>query len=373
MKVYVYPADTQGCGTVRLIWVSRYLQMTGHDVVLIPPTGVRGIDGDLDVERDELAHVRVPEDADVLVFQRVLYKYMARAIPDIRRSGRAVVVDMDDDLTRIDSANPAFWSMHPALAADPKRQWQYATEACVNATLVTVSTPALLDVYAAKRSPGAPNRGRLIRNCVPREFLDIEHIDSDVIGWGGALATHPRDMNPLGSSIAQLTRAGAEFAVVGPGQGIRSALGLDAEPTATGPVSIEAWPTMLATTIGVGIAPLADTAFNGAKSYLKPLEMSALGIPWVASPRAEYAHLHKASGVGLLAERPKDWLRQLRLLTNDDALREEMSLAGRAAVALNHTVQDNAWRWWEAWADALRLERSGRPREVVSPFIRRGR
>ena len=88
--------------------------------------------------------------------------------------------------------------------------------------------------------------------------------------------------------------------------------------------------------------------------------MSACGIPWIASPRAEYRLFHDMEGVGFLAERPKEWLRHLRELVRDEALRVEMSEAGRAAVAERHTIEANAWRLWEAWGDALRAERSSR-------------
>lgn len=360
MKVYVYPADTQGCGYVRLIWAANHLRATGHAVEIIPPSAETGIEGDIDERTDQIVNVRIPKDADVLVFQRVLLKYVADALPHIRRSGRAVVVDMDDDLTTVDPANPAFIAMHPVHARDPKRHWGHAGRACEAATLVTVSTPQLLQVYARH------GRGRVIENCVPSGFLGLEHIDSDVIGWGGSLHSHPRDLQVVGSSIAQLTRAGHEFAVVGPGAGIRTALGLETEPHATGPVDIRDWPVMLSQTLGIGITPLADTLFNRSKSWLKPLEMMAVGVPWVASPRAEYARLHRMHpGVGMLAERPKDWLRLLRRLATDDALRADMSAAGRAAAA-EHTVERAyAWRLWEAWADALKAERGATRRSPL--------
>lgn len=360
MKVYIYPADLQGCGMVRLIWAANHLRSQGADIEIIDPTGTKGITGDIydnpsdpnDPRNGEITSVSIPPDADVLVFQRLLIRQIPDAIPHIRRSGRAVVVDMDDDLTRIDPANPAFRAMHPKHSPDPNRHWGHATRACHSATMVTVSTPALLETYARH------GRGRVVENCIPRGFLAIDHWDSDVIGWGGSLHSHPRDMIPLGSSIAQLVRAGHEFHVVGPGGGMRHALGLEADPPATGPVLIQDWPVMLAQTIGVGVAPLADTEFNRAKSWLKPLEMMALGIPWVASPRAEYARLHKLTGHGFLAERPREWLKHLRRLVNDEAFRLDQSAAGREKAA-DWTIEGRyADKLWSVWEEALRMERS---------------
>lgn len=349
MKVYVYPADTAGCGYVRLIWATNYLRRTGHNVVLVNPSEDTGIGGDINTQTNEIMRVRIPRDADVLVFQRVLLKHIADAIPHIRRAGTAVVVDMDDDLTKIDPNNIAFGAMHPKNRRDPDRNWNNATNACLRASMVTVSTPALMKVYAPH------GRGRVIENCIPAGFLGIAHSGADAFGWTGAVASHPADARVAGPSVARLIREGFEFAMVGPSTGARSAFGLDAEPYATGYVSIQDYPVVISQTLGVGIAPLADTEFNRAKSWLKPLEYSALGIPWVGSASEEYRRF-AAHGAGILAHRPRDWYREIKRLLDSEALRIDQ--AGRGyEVAEKYTIEGNAWRLWEAWSDALRAER----------------
>ncbi len=84
--------------------------------------------------------------------------------------------------------------------------------------------------------------------------------------------------------------------------------------------------------------------------------MSAVGVPWVASPRPEYRRLH-AQGAGLLADKPKHWYRQLSTLLRDPARREELSQAGRE-VAAALTYERCGWRWAEAWTDAYYLQKS---------------
>ncbi len=100
----------------------------------------------------------------------------------------------------------------------------------------------------------------------------------------------------------------------------------------------------------------ADTKFNASKSWLKALELSAVGVPWVGSPRAEYTRLH-AYGAGILASKPKDWYRALNQLRSSEVLRKELSDAGREAAA-QLKIRDHAWRWVEAWEDAVRIQRS---------------
>jgi len=82
------------------------------------------------------------------------------------------------------------------------------------------------------------------------------------------------------------------------------------------------------------------------------------GIPWVASPRQEYRRLTRESGCGLLADTPKDWYRQLKLLLTDDVLRKEQAERGLEFMR-DQTYQAQAWRWAEAWTRAVEIQKSG--------------
>ena len=294
----------------------------------------------------KITELRVPADAEAIVMQRATLTYIVDGIKLLRqhRPNVAVIIDMDDDLRAIDPDNPAFLAMH--------KNWGHAVhthenamQACLAATWVTVSTPALLKVYAPH------GRGSVLYNRIPRGFLDIAHEDNDVISWPGSVHSHPWDLQQVGPAVARLVRAGANYRATGSQIGVRAALGLDEEPDALGDVDFDKWPWAVAQ-IGVGMAPLADTVFNAGKSWLKPLELSAMGVPWVASPRAEYQRLHNEHGVGLLARNPKHWFVQLRRLVTDEGLRRVQSEAGRAAAAAN-TIEDHAWRWLEVWQHAI--------------------
>ena len=303
-----------------------------------------------------MVDVRIPADADVIVLQRVTHRLVADAVSLIRAKGVAVVIDMDDDLRTIHPANPAFAAIHPRRGTSI-HSWHNAQRACEAATLVTVSTNELVRRYAPH------GRGVVLDNHVPARYLDVTHHDSDLLGWGGSIHSHPDDLQAAGTALTRLCRAGARFRVIGPRDGVREALRLDAEPEWTGVLDLTTqWPTAL-TSLGVGLAPLADTVFNGAKSWLKPLEYAALGVPCVVSPRVEYVRLHKR-GVGLLARNPHEWYRQLGRLRGDPTLRAELSESGREA-ARGLLTEDHSWRWAEAWADAFRLQRRG-----VTPLVR---
>lgn len=348
MKVIVYPADAFGCGSFRMRWPGEACAAAGHDVHLVEPKDRRlRVVMEGHTVRDVL-----DVDADVVVLQRVTHAYMAQAVGVMRAKGITVVVDVDDDLSSIHPSNPA-WAVHRPGAG--LHSWHNVALACRNASLVTVSTPALLDVYARH------GRGHVLPNYLPDYYYGLPRVDSDMIGWPGSFHSHPNDPESLGGAIARLVDEGADFVMRGDSTGAGRAFGLAADPPG-GAVPIEEWPHAVAG-LGIGIAPLADTKFNRAKSWLKPLEMSAAGVPWVASPRAEYRRLN-GLGAGVLADRPRAWHRELKRLRESPALRQELSEAGRR-VAEGLRLRDNGWRWAEAWSRAYELQQAT-PRTAVA-------
>lgn len=350
MRVVVYPADRFGCGFFRMIWPGEALKAQGHDVEVINTQDRRVR---VHMEGEEVVDVEI--DADLVVFQRLTHRWMAKVVPILRSKGVAVVVDIDDDLRSVHPSNPAFAGIHPKNKRSA-HSWRNLDYACREATLVTVSTPALLPLYASH------GRGAVLRNCLPHLYDNLAHTDSDVVGWPASFHSHPNDPDALGGAIARIVQDGAQFRMIGDTTGAGRALGLDADPPGGG-VPVDVWPSAVAS-LGIGVAPLADTRFNAAKSWLKPLEMCAAGVPWVASPRAEYKRLH-ALGAGILADRPRSWYKELKFLHGSPARRRELSEAGRE-VARGLRLEDHAWRWMEAWERALNIQRGVQSPSVVS-------
>jgi hypothetical protein len=350
MKVYIYPADMTGCGWFRLIWPAEELIRQGHDVTIMWPND-RG-HFQAEITNDVVKRVHYPADADVIVVQRVSHRHLANALAWIREQGVAVVMDIDDDLSSIHPRNPAWQMMHPKSRGGEfadDHSWNHTITAAKHCTLTTVTSPALAQIYRGI------NGARVLHNYVPDHYLDIEHTDSPVMGWGGAVATHPDDLQEASTGITRLMDEGHSFVVVGPVEGVQEALGTSHEVACTGPLHIDTWPYGI-NAIGVGIAPLADTRFNKSKSALKPIEYAALGIPSVVSPRAEYRSLSERHGIGVMAARPKDWYKALKKFVTDDAYRQDTGASHReTARTLAYSL--NAYRWAEVWEEAVKLQR----------------
>ncbi|MBU6430529.1 MAG: glycosyltransferase, partial [Cyanobacteria bacterium REEB65] len=173
----------------------------------------------------------------------------------------------------------------------------------------------------------------------------------------GRLDTHQGDLEATGGAVERALQ-GTDWGVhvVGTGLGVQAALGLSEAPSTTeGWVSYQAYPEKLAE-LGVGIVPLADSPFNQSKSSLKLIEMSACGVPTVASPSPDNERVH-AMGVGLLARSPQQWQKKLRALIHSKDLRAEVVGRSREALA-TQTYEHRAGDWLDAWLPDQRRHRT---------------
>jgi glycosyltransferase involved in cell wall biosynthesis len=82
----------------------------------------------------------------------------------------------------------------------------------------------------------------------------------------------------------------------------------------------------------IGIAPLEDNLFNRAKSNLRWLEYSAMGIPTVASPLDHFTQSIEHKKHGYLADGDDDWYEYLTLLVRNEAERIRVGTNARHAV-----------------------------------------
>jgi hypothetical protein len=350
MKVYVLPADAYGCGHYRLIWPADVLQQAGHDVVILPPnekSGFLATVSKTEHGNESLTSVQVPADADVIVLQRPAHQLQPQMVSMMRKNGIAVVVDMDDDMSSIHPENIAF-RMYSHRSSTPL-SWKWTEESCRLATFVTTTTPALQRRYAPH------GRGAIIENYIPAACLEYEKPITGCFGWAGTTKSHPNDLQVTGHAVQDLVSEGFPFRVVGGKSSVKQCLKLADDPEVTGSIPLNKWVGTMALTYDVGMIPLAPTAFNASKSSLKGKEHMATGIPFVYSPREEYRRLHRASGCGLMAEKPKDWYAQIKRLMTDEVLWKEQSEAGKTYMQ-DQTYQKQAWRWIEAWEQAYKIQ-----------------
>lgn len=342
MRVLLCPCDHKGCGRYRIGLPASALQHSESSLEIFLS---EGLPVKLDVSTGRALGLADGFSGwDVVVVQRPLAEWQVEALRDCRRMGIRTVVEVDDDFEALHPLAPAWVSTHPRVSTEWNRKWLQV--ACREADLVTVTTPALAARYAPH------GRVAIIQNYVPAAWLSIKHSTSPselIVGWTGTVGTHQGDLPVTRGGVATAIReTDARFRVVGNAELIRRDLSLDEEPECV-PWKEWGYYAYEIAKLDVGIAPLTDTAFNRAKSWLKPLEYAALGVPSVVSPLPSYRSL-AASGIGILAkDRSRDWAREVKRLVSDSAYLAEMSVSVRESAA-QYTIEGNAWRFAEAWA-----------------------
>lgn len=318
----------------RMAWPSLALQSQGHTDIVVSYTDEAAVSSEL--RADEF---------DVVVIQRPLRDQMHEHVKAMQAAGVAVVVDIDDDFSCIPPANVNYNYFHPKYS--PQSNFNYLNATCRIADLVTVTTPALARRY------GGHGRVAILPNYVPEWYLKIEPTPSYrlTMGWSGTIETHPHDLESTVFSVGQVVReTNIGFRVIGTGTGVQERLGLRDKPEVTGWVDIQGPYQLEMAKLDLGIVPLHSCAFNDAKSWLKGLEFAAVGTPFVASDTPEYQSL-AALGAGMIARSKRDWVKKLRLLIEDEAIRTRLAKESKEAAA-QLTIEKNCWKWLEAWEGA---------------------
>lgn len=295
---------------------------------------------------ERLPHVG---SADTVILNRPLDPGIAEQVRLWREEGRHVVVDLDDDFD--------------AVVPEHRIHGRYTTEhlhaACRAASVVTCSTPALVERYGY-------GHGVVLRNCIPASYLSVERRSRTPenighsapggtwVGWYGSLGSHPRDPAAAGRAVGDVLnpRPDAEFVFAGPPT---DALPLSVILGLNRPVRELGFFSMLGliqiiSEFDIGIVPLELNPFNEAKSWLKGLEFAAVGVPVIASPTSEYRRAEVEGGCWL-AETPEHWARALRGWITHPNWRAEQAARGREwAATWTYELHANDWRtvWYPA-------------------------
>lgn len=339
MFTVVYPSDGSACGSYRMIFPGEAARNAGKLVSVMSRPPQVTVD-----QNNNVLGINVG-NANVVVFQRAANATMIPAIQKLQDKGVAVVIDMDDSLSKIDPRNPVHKNYNPTQ--NHKSNHILAQRVCDMADHVTVTTEALAEEY------GTHGRVSIIPNHVPARYLKIPRPENEVpiVTWAGWTAIHPGDLHVTGGMINRaLVETGAAFMAFGD----EKIFG-DLKIRAKAPnfhrsfANFADYPRTLALA-DIGIIPLRKTPFNKSKSWLKALEMASVGIVPVASPTPDNLKFAELGGC-LIAKEPAEWHRIVKELIQDNDRRCELSAQVRK-VASTLTYEDNYNLWIDAWAKA---------------------
>ncbi len=330
---------------------------------LLQPFSHPAIRGSATVVVDS-AESALARQADVIVTQRHAVPDGAAAdalIAHAKRTGATLVYDLDDDLLTIPPSHPDAAELRPK--AKVVRQMLEAADA------VWLASSGLVERLARFR-PDA----RLVPNA----------LDERIWAYGSApprwqphtmrilcvgSTTHARD---LGLIMPALQRLKADF----PERVTIDIVGMTPEfdlPSGISRVvppfyATQSYPAFVhwinAHTPGwhVGLAPLADTAFNRCKSPIKAIDYAAMGLAVLASDMPVYRG-SLADGVAghLVANEAGAWLDALAGLVRDQGLWRHYAGSAYAAFLVRASLHSQAAGRHDAWSMLARagLARAG--------------
>jgi glycosyltransferase involved in cell wall biosynthesis len=327
-SVNVYPFHDDASAQYRLILPGKALIAAGHDVIIYSPEKVIN-------DPEYAASIR---GSDVAVLNRPDSLPAVDFIYQLQRQGTKVLVDMDDLLGNVSP-------MH-SMYGRAKVLHHWAMLACDAADWVTASTLEVAYEYGRNNTFGQRD-AEVVWNRVPAWYLQLreERSNHNVVGWSGTVASHPLDLLSTGGAVGRFLRRHPDwsFGLVGAveeSQEVMRQLSISRQIRASGWVDFESYPCWLAQ-FDIGIVPLRPTRFNQGKSWLKALEMSAVGCNVVMADTDENKRLYREYGIGHPAKNPVDWDRQLNLLVT--------SGERPAQFPLPLTIEGALDDWREAW------------------------
>lgn len=337
--IYAYPMDQTGCGHYRIMHPLKAMPPEAQaKVQLVAPGENGGIRARF--HRQEVQEVDIPTDCTAVLVQRPTSEVMAKVLRIIRGQGIEIILEVDDDLEALDPSHPT-WTMLRTL---PGHDSIFPRLVGTLASRVVVSTEGLRERFSTIVQPGV--EVLVCRNRIPRAQIKPtwEPEGAHVLGWPGAVITHPGDLDTLGGSIARL---GRDFHIVGDksDDDVTPRLGIsDDRITYSGKIDFNSWVDALRDKLTVGVVPLKDSRFNRSKSALKALELAAAGVPMVRTTLPEFEQL----GAGLGAEKSKHWFSLTRSLLEDPGLWNDEQERNRE-IALANTYEEHVDEWLYAW------------------------
>jgi GT2 family glycosyltransferase/glycosyltransferase involved in cell wall biosynthesis len=289
--------------------------------------------------------------ADAIVTQRhaVATDEAAEALAaHAKRTGAALIYDLDDDLLTVPPDHPEAAELMPK-AAVVERMIRLA-----DVTLVSTET-------LARRVASLARETRIMPNALDERI------------W----RPRPRARDPYG--VVRILCTGtlthdADFTVVLPAlEEIHRRFGEQVQLELIGftSITIPGWIRRVAPTLhasrsypgfvhwltgsgpwDIGLAPLADSAFNASKSAIKALDYAALGLAILASDVPAYrGSLADGPGGQLVSNSDKSWYEALSRLIRDAAARRRLGTAAVEHLIASGTLSTRQ----ERWADALKL------------------
>jgi hypothetical protein len=274
---------------------------------------------------------------DVFLMHHFFREQELELVRRLAAQGVAVVWDKDDDISATPRRVPAYRGYGGRRGI--RRGFDRSVELAASASLMTTPSAHLAGRY---RELGVEHVETIENHVAPEHVVRERPRHQGVVIGITAAGEHAEDFKALRIDrvLQRLLRAheGVRVVTIGWGHDLPASRHVHHSR-----VPIE---QLVATerVFDVGLAPLADTAFNRARSNVKLKEYAAAGAMWLASPVGPYVGMGEAQGGVLVAD--GDWYATLERFVLDYEAR--LRLAERARAWARGQSADRAAGQWES-------------------------
>lgn len=267
----------------------------------------------------------------------------------LKKAGKRIVYDIDDDIFNIPKDHPASRLIG--------RDELIAATACMNlADEIVASTNPLAEIIfsvTGRKPLVIPNAVDMSDGWTPTPFTGSPDAIKRIFWQGGN--THGEDWRVCADAVDAILGERQDVRVVILGFLPPIVMELLQKPNWRGRVeflefsSTETYSQMMRhIRAEVGIAPLVDTRFNRSKSNLKFLEYTAVGIPTVASSLNPYSDTIENGVDGFLVKTSQEWFSSITLMLDDKRKRLATLEAARRKVREQYDIGKTAAIWKKA-------------------------
>jgi len=334
----LFVSDKSGCGYWRMITPARYIDAEKFYI--------------------DVASVKVIYDIllayDTIVVQRLYGWDEFYVLEKLKRLGKKIVYEIDDDLFNIPPNNPAY-----EVIRDDQQQAAMAIIGLCD----MITTPS----EVLKERLGFPEKTVVLPNAIDlddgwriiqkgedaKKFAYVNEWRR--LFWQGS-HTHADDWNVCIEAVDRIMQKNDDLHLVIMGflpPVVQECVQDPNKPWWNYRVefqqfeNLETYVRLLKQfRAEVAIAPLKNTKFNHAKSPIKYVEYTAAGVPTIASNVTPYKEAISDSQNGLLVENtPEAWEEAIQALLDNASYRMELIRGARKNVEQNFNIKRVAKEW----------------------------
>lgn len=318
----VEPAQNEECG-------DYYYRTLTPGITMAEETGIYIIN----LTNIHRCKEEIMREADVLILNDVCDPDLLPLIRERKKNKHLTVFEIADNMSAVQPWNPVyFFYRNPENLALSKRLARFSD-------MIQFSVAELQRLYGYLNPVSIvfPNQMTIIP---PARRAEKDRV---VIGWGGSHG-HLEDMAQIAPWFIRWIRSKYEvtFRLMGSDQIWTLFKDIPAEQKQhVMPSTLEDYYRFLQT-IDIGLAPLADTAFNRSRSDVKFLEYAVSGVVPVVQDLIPYRKSVRSGETGFLFGNQEELIKILDALVGESELRKRIAGRARSFVMKERLQKDHS-------------------------------